>query len=47
MSSVLGESQSFQNTGDKDKIVSVENFGDLDYKNLSGAFHLFTLYWNE
>ena len=27
------------NTGDKDKILSVENFGDLGYKNLSGAFH--------
>ena len=27
------------NTGDKDKIFSVENFGDLGYKNLSGAFH--------
>ena len=27
------------NTGDKDKILSVENFGDLGYKNLFGAFH--------
>ena len=27
------------NTGDKDKILSVESFGDLGYKNLSGAFH--------
>ena len=27
------------NTGDKDKILSVESFGDLGYTNLSGAFH--------
>ena len=33
------EAWSFNNTGDKDKILSVENFGDLGYKNLSGAFH--------
>ena len=32
------EAWSFNNTGDKDKIRSVENFGDLGYKNLSGAF---------
>ena len=35
------EAWSFNNAedGDKDKILSVENFGDLGYKNLSGAFH--------
>ena len=33
------EAWSFNNTGDKDKILSVESFGDLGYKNLSGAFH--------
>ena len=33
------EAWSFNGTGDKDKILSVENFGDLGYKNLSGAFH--------
>ena len=33
------ETWSFNNTGDKDKILSVESFGDLGYKNLSGAFH--------
>ena len=32
------EAWSFNNAGDKDKIRSVENFGDLGYKNLSGAF---------
>ena len=37
----LLEAWSFNNAedGDKDKIRSVEDFGDLDYKNLSGAFH--------
>ena len=37
----LLEAWSFNNdnTGDKDKILSVESFGDLGYKNLSGAFH--------
>ena len=35
----LLEAWSFNNTGDKDKILSVEDFGDLGYKNLSGAFH--------
>ena len=36
----LLEAWSFNNTGeDKDKIISVENFGDLGYKNLSGAFY--------
>ena len=35
------EAWSFNNAedGEKDKILSVENFGDLGYKNLSGAFH--------
>ena len=33
------EAWSFNNAGDKDKILSVESFGDLGYKNLSGAFH--------
>ena len=33
------EAWSFNNTGDKNKILSVESFGDLGYKNLSGAFH--------
>ena len=33
------EAWSFNNAGDKDKILSVENFGDLGYTNLSGAFH--------
>ena len=35
------EAWSFNNAedGDKDKILSVEDFGDLGYKNLSGAFH--------
>ena len=33
------EAWSFNNAGDKDKIRSVENFGDLGYTNLSGAFH--------
>ena len=32
------EAWSFNNSGDKDKIISVEDFGDLGYKNLSGAF---------
>ena len=32
------EAWSFNNAGDKDKILSVENFGDLGYTNLSGAF---------
>ena len=32
------EAWSFNNAGDKDKIRSVENFGDLGYKDLSGAF---------
>ena len=32
------EAWSFNSTGDKDKILSVESFGDLGYKNLSGAF---------
>ena len=33
------EAWSFNNTGDdKDKILSVESFGDLGYKNLSRAF---------
>ena len=32
------EAWSFNDTGDKDKILSVESFGDLGYKNLSGAF---------
>ena len=32
------EAWSFNNAGDKDKIRSVESFGDLGYKNLSGAF---------
>ena len=35
----LLEAWSFNDTGDKDKILSVEDFGDLGYKNLSGAFH--------
>ena len=33
------EAWSFNNAGDKDKIRSVEDFGDLGYTNLSGAFH--------
>ena len=33
------EAWSFNNAGDKDKILSVESFGDLGYKNLSGAFY--------
>ena len=32
------EAWSFNNSGDKDKIISVEDFGDLGYKNLSRAF---------
>ena len=35
----LLEAWSFNNAGDKDKILSVKDFGDLGYKNLSGAFH--------
>ena len=35
----LLEAWSFNNAGDKDKILSVESFGDLGYTNLSGAFH--------
>ena len=34
----LLEAWSFNNAGDKDKILSVEDFGDLGYKSLSGAF---------
>ena len=32
------EAWSFNSSGDKDKIISVEDFGDLGYKNLSRAF---------
>ena len=35
----LLEAWSFNDAGDKDKILSVEDFGNLGYKNLSGAFH--------
>ena len=35
----LLEAWSFNDAGDKNKILSVENFGNLGYKNLSGAFH--------
>ena len=34
----LLEAWSFNNTGDKDKILSVEDFGNLGYRNLFGAF---------
>ena len=37
------EAWSFNSAGDKDKILSVESFGDLDYKNLSGALELFMI----
>ena len=35
----LLEAWSFNDVGDKNKILSVESFGDLGYKNLSGAFY--------
>ena len=35
----LLEAWSFNDAGDKDKILIVEDFGHLGYKNLSGAFH--------
>ena len=33
------EAWSFSYAGDRNKILSVESFGDLGYKNLSGAFY--------
>lgn len=35
----LMESISFDNEGDKDKIIAVTELGDMGWKNFSGAFH--------